>query len=64
MHYVQGLCQCYGVSEKGHGSSLANTGRGVDEGGGSLLYLNGRAVKHFPTNLFCLSQALGVWTDE
>lgn len=38
MHYVQGLCQCYGVSEKGHGSSLANTGRGVDEGGGSLLF--------------------------
>lgn len=27
-----------GVSEKGHGSSLVNTGRDVDKGEGSLLF--------------------------
>lgn len=63
MHYVQSLCRCYGVSEKGHSSSLANTGRGVDEEDVAC-YLNERAVTYFPTNLFCLSRTFGVWTDE
>lgn len=38
VHYAQSLCQRYGVSEKGHGSSRVNTGRDVDEGEGSLLF--------------------------
>lgn len=47
LHYAQSLCQCDSVSEKGHGSSLVNTARDVDEGEGSLL-LNERVVKKIP----------------